>query len=719
MSDSVFRLDFSNRVIEHLGIKLYQNKPTNVIAEFLSNCWDADASKVAINLKATDGEATPSIVVCDNGRGMSRDELINEFLVIGRNRREKPDDKTPGLRLPMGRKGIGKLAGFGIAHTVDIVSIPNNKLRKKDGSPEVYWLRFHLDKMLEKSAVLGPTGYEPVVLADGISLDDWKIKCQNDGVLNLYSDLIASAEAGEGGVCIHLHDTTLKKAINADALLRSLGARFTVTLLRSDFEVKVNGKGVNPNDAFPAFQDFSIGSFQSPNVEKIKIGGVDREVRFWARFVALSDADWPLENAGVGVYAHGKIAQDRPFFFNVRGKEIFGRYLYAVIEADWLDELDNDVVSTDRRSVNWDTDETIDFHKWGVGKVNEWIESFKKWRKEQPKKEIVDRVRRIAGPTTLSAPEEQALAELLSDLLPNFGNDEEAKDRATQTIKSAWVHEPTRQLTKRLWKQVFSEGEVEGAVFADLVEKLRDSLIPEAMSLAVTMAQRIAAITAMRKIIESEKTETHLQRLVEKFPWLLGPEWEKLTANQTIRTLIKDKHVPSTTNGEWKLDDAEGGLKPDFVFLSDIGEQQQIVVFELKGPEAGKTLQISEFYQLRQYLDIISGAYPHLTVTGFLIGHDAGGFKATDTRITVGRWSEVLGRARLMHASYLGSLLSASEAGATDERIKQIANFGGAETMELLEKLHEMSNFPSVVLDALKKNPNLAIASNSMAVSAG
>lgn len=31
-----FKLEFSNRVIEHLGIKLYQNKPTNVVAEYAS-----------------------------------------------------------------------------------------------------------------------------------------------------------------------------------------------------------------------------------------------------------------------------------------------------------------------------------------------------------------------------------------------------------------------------------------------------------------------------------------------------------------------------------------------------------------------------------------------------------------------------------------------------------------------------------------------------------
>ena len=92
-----FRLEFSNRVIEHLGIKLDQNKPTNVVAEFLSNSWDADATVVNIELKASGAGGFPSIAITDNGRGMTRNELTDEFLVIGRNRRTSPTEKTPGV----------------------------------------------------------------------------------------------------------------------------------------------------------------------------------------------------------------------------------------------------------------------------------------------------------------------------------------------------------------------------------------------------------------------------------------------------------------------------------------------------------------------------------------------------------------------------------------------------------------------------------------------
>src|SRR6185295_12756636 len=65
------------------------------------------------------------IVIEDQGHGMTRDDLNNKFLYAGRRRRkEEPDAKgrTPDRRPLMGRKGLGKLAGFGVAKVVEVVT---------------------------------------------------------------------------------------------------------------------------------------------------------------------------------------------------------------------------------------------------------------------------------------------------------------------------------------------------------------------------------------------------------------------------------------------------------------------------------------------------------------------------------------------------------------------------------------------------------------------
>ncbi|KSD35115.2 ATP-binding protein [Pseudomonas aeruginosa] len=700
--EKAFKLEFSNRVIEHLGIKLYQNKPSNVVAEFLSNSWDADATKVHIELKGGDG--SPVVVITDNGRGMTRDELTDEFLVIGRNRRDKPTDRTPGGRLPMGRKGIGKLAGFGIAGKVDVISCPNRRLRNSEGEPEkYYWLRFSLQELLAKANTATASNYEPDVLADGVSKEEFLDIIDKEayqGYLERYQEILSSVD-GEGGVVIVLKNVSLKKTVNPDVLLRAMGRRFTVAMLRPDFKVCINQKEITPDDALPPLHDFGFGDWNNPLTDEVDVNGIKKPVKYWIRFVNLPGSDWSIENAGIGIYAHGKIAQDRPFFFDVKGKEILSRYLYGVVEADWLDELPTDVVSTDRRSVDWETDSTEGFHKWGAAKLGYWLEEFRKWRKKQPKKDTIEKIRKLnAG---LSGTEEEALAELLSEVLDNLSGDEEAKEKATLSFTEAWVHAPTRKITQGLWEQIFSSMNSDTKVFADLVDGLRKSMVPEAMGLAVTMSQRIAAITVLRKMIEDDKTETHLQRLIETFPWLLGPQWERLTANQNIRTLIEKKHKPDPEQGEWSLGERTSNLRPDFVFLSDAGEEKELIVFELKGPEAGKTLQPAEYDQLNSYLRIIQNVYtsPSIKISGVLVGHEKGGIREYGSRISVRTWGEVLVEARSLHVSYLKSLLLVSDPKANDIRLQQISDFGGKETLELLSRFGNLEEFPEIITKTL------------------
>jgi hypothetical protein len=49
MNDLKFRIELN--VLNHLGIGLYSSTPA-VVTEIISNAWDADASKVTIDLKS-------------------------------------------------------------------------------------------------------------------------------------------------------------------------------------------------------------------------------------------------------------------------------------------------------------------------------------------------------------------------------------------------------------------------------------------------------------------------------------------------------------------------------------------------------------------------------------------------------------------------------------------------------------------------------------------
>ena len=98
---------------------MYQS-PVAAVAELIANAWDADAGRVDVDLPAN-LSGNPAIVVRDNGVGMTFAECQDFYLNVGRNRRvDEETDESPDGRPVLGRKGIGKFAGFGIAGVLEI-----------------------------------------------------------------------------------------------------------------------------------------------------------------------------------------------------------------------------------------------------------------------------------------------------------------------------------------------------------------------------------------------------------------------------------------------------------------------------------------------------------------------------------------------------------------------------------------------------------------------
>lgn len=139
LHDQPFKLKYSHNIIEHLGLKLYQNRPTNVLAELVSNSWDADSNDVWIDVNDN------YLAVSDNGTGMDRDTLVNHYLIIGKRKRTSKniEDTSPKNRKYMGRKGIGKLAPFGIARKLSIITVSEN-------DNKCCWLEVNLNEILKK-----------------------------------------------------------------------------------------------------------------------------------------------------------------------------------------------------------------------------------------------------------------------------------------------------------------------------------------------------------------------------------------------------------------------------------------------------------------------------------------------------------------------------------------------------------------------------------------
>ena len=662
-----FILQYSHNIIEHLGLKLYQNRPTRVIAELLSNSWDADAENVWVNMDM--GEGDRWVAVGDNGTGMNADILHKGYLVVGTPKRSKPEEVSAGGRRLMGRKGIGKLAAFGIARCVDLIT---------SAGGETFWLRFKLDDLLD--AKDGKGEYEPILVYEGNSFDELPTGKDTTGAVAEWIGLITDQGKRDGrGTLVLMTELSLKKALNVNQLTSSIGKRFTVSI-RDDFVIRVNEEKVTAENGLPRL-DFRIPE----SGQTLEMVG-EHEIRWWVGFVER--ADWPQDQAGVGVYAHGKIAQDLPFTFGVKGKEVFSRYMFGVVEADFLDELPTDLISTDRTNIDWTADEAEALYNWGNEKVRGWLREFETWRSQLERKENRDRIKKVAesGGPTVSEEEQEQIVELLSEITPSLGKDSKAKEDATRAISEAWLQRPMRKLVKDLWDEIGRDGDVPADVFTRTIERLSKSTVPESLNLAVVFAQRVFALARLHEYVH-HGIEPDLQKLIEKFPWIIEPDIAVLTADRALKTAVRraedEGQIP--TGRRTIVGGVSEENRPDFVFLSS-PEKKIIVVVELKSPQ--EDLTIDNRQQLSDYLTWFEAHYPDAELKGLLVGRNGSHIEEKHVDITIIPWTEVLEKSRARNLELLSAMLvTTAHYAEGDTRVKQALELGGDDAQNLLQKL--------------------------------
>jgi hypothetical protein len=126
----------SPRILDHLGVAAYTSLK-KCLAELCSNCYDADANNVWITLPEK-FDKDSEIVIKDDGGGMSPEDLKERYLFIGFNRRENGDLTKKKKRPVIGNKGIGKLAGFGVANSIEIISTKDHIQSKLILNKEIF-----------------------------------------------------------------------------------------------------------------------------------------------------------------------------------------------------------------------------------------------------------------------------------------------------------------------------------------------------------------------------------------------------------------------------------------------------------------------------------------------------------------------------------------------------------------------------------------------------
>jgi signal transduction histidine kinase len=145
------RLQFDASILARLGEELIPDSDQGLL-ELVRNAYDAGAKRCTIELLNAE-RAGGTIVIEDNGVGMTTQDLTHGFLVLGRSRKTQ---RQHG-RLMVGEKGLGRLAALRLGRRVTVETRPRGLGVKH--TLELDWDRFSSAKVVEDvELVIATTG---------------------------------------------------------------------------------------------------------------------------------------------------------------------------------------------------------------------------------------------------------------------------------------------------------------------------------------------------------------------------------------------------------------------------------------------------------------------------------------------------------------------------------------------------------------------------------
>lgn len=575
------KMTVAGRFIDLLGHQMYGG-PVQAVAEFVANAWDADSTKVEVSVSEDPKAEGAEIKVRDYGEGMSFDELIDRYLTIGYERRRERGETTESGRLVMGRKGIGKLAGFGIAEDIVLRAVKDR-----------WVVQFKLNYTdLKSRAEIGGFEFDPE---------------------------IDEASDEENGVTVILRNLKLERKINIQSFRRSVSRRFALNT--ELMEIVVNGENITKEDL-----DFE---HRTPNEDS---GWTDEDVEgfgsvsYWFSFLNVTIKDPELR--GVSVFARDRIAQTTPFFFNLAGGingQVGLEYLTGQVKANELDAA-VDHIATPRQMVNWQFGNAPILEKWGQAKIKELCSEWKKRREERN----LDKFRHDYSEfyPRINALARQEKKDVMAALEKIAGLDR-VEEEDFKIIANSMINGVERESVKKVIMRINAASE---EALPELYEAIKEWDIISAVAIAEVVTGRIEIIKQFKKYIDERLPEKapgdqlDMQKFIAAYPWLLGQQYADLRPADFHRERGVDKWIEDElkeVDKEYASTDEREGRRFDLLCIKN---EWQILVLELMRP--GLSLDYDHVMRLNRYVTRMQTAinemgtapeFQNKTVYGLLI----------------------------------------------------------------------------------------------------
>lgn len=660
----------SRMTVDKLGVRLY-DRVSAVVAELVANAYDADAETVTVRLPlatllARQDRCTGEIEgrgyvieVEDDGHGIEPEEANPHFLTVGNDRRKDPSrggESRGKSRRVMGRKGIGKLAPFGICKQIEVVSAGGERTAR---------------------------GYRVAHFV----MDYDKIVVDHTEPVELDAGEFDRTYRATSGTTIRLLHFLPKRVPDRDTFHRQLARRFGIR--QEDFRIRVEDER-NP----AANPPFDVGDFEVPTMESSRVDvsvvpvtledGTELPVSGWMGLA--KEAYKNEEMAGVRIYARSKIVAttrdfEQPAGFT--GEFTLRSYLVGAVDADWLDDDEGeDLITTDRQDILWESDYGRALRRWGA----EWIQKIGT-ASRGPRRKRVEQLFLEAADLEAKAisrfgdPDIVATAVELGKQIGRFAAEDELSDQEyveglAGVVLSVAPHKALMDAFEAFNREVFGE-EYGLEHLVDLFSKTR---IAEMASYSQIANERVTAIKRLEQVIDEGAEESVLQRIIAQAPWLIEATWAPITVNQGLKRFAKrfKTYYYREHGTDLAIAIDHERKRPDFTLISVTG-RLHVVEIKAVGGEFGN----KDWDRLRNYLEAFHGFFgknPELTEEFYQewvvdLVCDTVAITDRDKRDGYDLWKETRGRIR--RVSWVDFLARAQKANETfleaHERVQEEA----------------------------------------------
>lgn len=560
MPESPYRMTLDLNVLNHLGINLYSNIPA-VLAEAVANAWDADAETIRIDIDPSGN----TVVIADNGHGMSESDINDKYLRIGRNRRESGGEAlTPKHRRPvMGRKGIGKLSLFSIADTIEVQSA-------SDGSRRGFTMSLPAIKYLIEGKAQGDTYRPPPLPTEQLDV--------------------------RSGTRITLRNLR-KRLANVDTHLRHrVARRFSVIGPEHHFSVHINGRevGVTDRHYYPMLEFVWYYGEYGDKCRRLCRNVVEQEERNVSSFEGwigtvkqpsqLKDHDESLNR--ILVLSRGKLVQE-DILESLDEAGIYTKYVIGEVLAESLDTDDQDDIATTSRQALIEDDPRFQALKHELVRELSYVRD--RWTN----------LRNKGG--TKVALENKAIKEWFESL----GRDDKNRaERIFGKINQMTVEQPEQRTvlfkhgvlafeTLKAKENIDALDRVTGENIVQFGEIFGNQDELEATFYHQIVQGRVRVVRALQEMVDEDARERVIQQHIFDHLWLLDASWERATATQSMERQV----ATAFREVDADLSDEERRGRVDIRYRTTAGKH---VIVELKRAK-GRTRSVDLLGQVEPY----------------------------------------------------------------------------------------------------------------------